>query len=180
MKNLPKQRITGTPIIFMQGGVVQDVFLPKRRGKQSFTTIDYDLVDMDIFEGNDDETIGNHWERLEPETKKYFIEHRPHTYRPFKEALDRRDAERARLTKRFTMNRKVRAIEDIKFGEWVLRRNLDDGTIDTIRLYTALAEFRPSLDKKLFPTEYCIVKRLAEGAVFSAGKFEYVLDEQKD
>jgi len=77
------------PVIVVEGGIVQNVFRPTPREAEPFVDVEYDLVDFDIFEGNDDEDIARHWNALEPSTQECFKNHLKDEYKQFKQVLDR-------------------------------------------------------------------------------------------
>ena len=179
MKPLKKFRRKPIPIVFVEGGVVQDVFLPMAKGSKS---IEYDLVDVDIFDG-DDQEIADKWESLEPDTRQYFMVHSLDVYGKFREAFERLAHEKNRRERLFVAGT-ARPWNDIKWGQWVLRRNKTTGRIETLRLYTALDEIA-DIDaladpKNQFQTRHDIVTVLSRGRTVTVGGCEYILDDREN
>lgn len=77
------------PIIFVEGGIVQDVIYPIPSEGKPFTDVAYDLIDYDILEGNPDEDVAEYFEHRSEATKQYMKKHLPAEYAKFKGAIDR-------------------------------------------------------------------------------------------
>jgi hypothetical protein len=78
------------PIIVMEGGLVQDVFIPIPDGKgQPYTDVSHELFDYDIFDGSTDDQIVWHWNQLSDEAKTYFKKHVPEAWEPVRKAVAR-------------------------------------------------------------------------------------------
>ena len=87
------------PFIVCEGGLVSEVFLPVRnpKTKEPFTTIEYDLLDHDIFDSDTSaEDVVTHWEGLSHEAQEYVKEHLVDVYKRFQAAISR---EKRRLKK---------------------------------------------------------------------------------
>lgn len=78
------------PVVVIEGGCVQDVFLPISNGKLPCTSIAYSLIDYDnLSDGVNDAFILDKWNSFSPALRGYFLEHCKDEYEKyFKEALD--------------------------------------------------------------------------------------------
>jgi hypothetical protein len=167
------------PIIFVEGGIVQNVFLPKPEGDAPFTDVAYELVDMDIFEDQGDVEIAEKWESLEPETREYFMAHASDVYQKFKQAIDRVEAER-KARERCFVQHPPRSLESLKLCDSVLRRNLTTRRIDALTLIGAMEELIHGFadaGTPMNPRE--IALEFSKGQVVGCGGCDYVLDDLK-
>lgn len=89
------------PVMFMEGGLIQDAFYPVPDGKgKPFTEAEYDLLDMDVLEGNTDEDIAQHFLNLSAEAQAYFKKHVPDAWKPVSKAIARHKAAQRRAAKK--------------------------------------------------------------------------------
>lgn len=91
------------PIIFCEGGLVQDVLYPiaDPATGQPFTKVKYDMVDYDIFDGTPDEEIAEYFLKRDDATRDYMKKNLPEEYLKFKKIVDRvARAKRAKKAKK--------------------------------------------------------------------------------
>lgn len=100
------ERINGSPepvepIIFVEGGIVQDVIYPTPDAEtgQPYTPLKYDLVDYDVLEGSSDEEIADYFTNRSDTTQKYMKKHLPAEYKKFADAIRRHKRTQSRIAK---------------------------------------------------------------------------------
>lgn len=85
-----KQKVKDdVPVIFVEGGVVQDVIHVDGKKRKGYRPAKYELVDYDIFEGEPDSDIFLHWQGFSPKLKAYFKCYLPDEYKKFMDAIER-------------------------------------------------------------------------------------------
>jgi len=79
-----EQALGGPLVIFVEGGLVQDVGRVSREG---FLASEYDLVDYDILDGSSNEEVKEYFERRSPAVQAYMKQYLPDEYERFQEAI---------------------------------------------------------------------------------------------
>jgi hypothetical protein len=75
-----QQALGGPLVIFVEGGVVQDV---GRVNTSGFLAVEHEVMDYDILEGNSDEDVQDYFERRSPELKAYMEKFLPDEFQKF-------------------------------------------------------------------------------------------------
>jgi hypothetical protein len=135
------------PIIFLEGGLVQDVFypVPDPVTGRPFTAMEYDIIDYDIFDGTPDEEIAEYFQGRDESTRNYMKKNLPDEYKRFADAVrrhkraQRQQTGRIQLPKGKTAN--DRAKERVEPATKIIRRyiaqTLPIGTGRTITIDVA-------------------------------------------
>jgi hypothetical protein len=79
-----EQALGGPLVIFVEGGIVQDV---GRVSPSGFLEVPYDLVDYDTFETSEDHEVFLHWSSLSPAVQDYIRTKLPDEYEKFQERI---------------------------------------------------------------------------------------------
>lgn len=79
-----EQALGGPLVIFVEGGLVQDV---GRVNPDGFLSSPYDLVDYDVLETLEDHEIFLHWAGLSPAVQDYIRTKLPDEYEKFQERI---------------------------------------------------------------------------------------------
>jgi hypothetical protein len=82
-------------VIFVEGGLVQDVIYLNPRAKRGYESAEYDLVDYDIFDGSSNQEVKEYFERRSPEVIAYMRKHLPQEYKKFQERIREAEKEEA-------------------------------------------------------------------------------------
>lgn len=87
-----EEALGGPLVIFVEGGLVQDV---NRVNAKGFIAVDYDIVDYDIFDGTPAVEVKEYFERRSPAVQAYMKEYLPDEYERFQEAIREANKEKA-------------------------------------------------------------------------------------
>jgi len=79
-----EQALGGPLVIFVEGGLVQDV---GRVSDTGFVSAEYDIVDYDILDGSSNEEVKEYFERRSPEVVAYMKKFLPDEYEKFQERI---------------------------------------------------------------------------------------------
>jgi hypothetical protein len=79
-----EQALGGPLVIFVEGGLVQDV---GRVNAEGFLAVEHDIVDYDILDGTPDIEVKEYFERRSPETIAYMRQFLPDEYEKFQERI---------------------------------------------------------------------------------------------
>jgi hypothetical protein len=79
-----EQALGGPLVIFVEGGLVQDVGRVNAKG---FLAVDHEVVDYDILEGTTDVEVKEYFERRSPAVQAYMRQYLPDEYERFQEAI---------------------------------------------------------------------------------------------
>jgi hypothetical protein len=75
------------PVITVEGGVVQDVFVPDASQPKGFRELEYTIMDYDIFESETNEDIAEYWNNFPPELRGYIEAKLPHEFKLFQDRI---------------------------------------------------------------------------------------------
>lgn len=87
-----EEALGGPLVIFVEGGLVQDV---GRVNDGGFLSAEYDIVDYDILEGSANVEVKEYFENRSPAVQAYMKEYLPDEYERFQEAIREVDKEEA-------------------------------------------------------------------------------------
>jgi hypothetical protein len=87
-----EQALGGPLVIFVEGGLVQDV---GRVNDDGFLSVEYDIVDYDILEGTVDTDVKDYFERRSPAVQAYMKKYLPDEFERFQEAIREVNKEKA-------------------------------------------------------------------------------------
>jgi len=80
-----EEALGGPLVIFIEGGLVQDVGRVRPSG---FLAVEYDLVDYDVLDQNSPADVKEYWDRRSDEAKEYLKNFVPDSYDAFQKAME--------------------------------------------------------------------------------------------
>jgi len=83
-------------VIFVEGGLVQDVIRLNPRAKRGYENAEYDLVDYDVLESSSNQEVKEYFENRSPEVIAYMKKHLPFEYGRFQERIREAEKEESR------------------------------------------------------------------------------------
>jgi hypothetical protein len=84
-----EEALGGPLVIFVEGGLVQDVGRVNAKGNaEGFLSVEYDIVDYDVLDhGNSNEEVKEYFERRSPAVQAYMKLYLPDEYARFQERI---------------------------------------------------------------------------------------------
>jgi hypothetical protein len=82
-------------IVFVEGGIVQDVIALDRKIKDGCRKVKFCMVDYDLLSGGDLEDIKQAWQHFPTELKEYFSEYLPDEKKKYLDAIAAAEGKRS-------------------------------------------------------------------------------------